>query len=246
MARAPRTTTTVGLGLGLSLALLAGCAGEGSEPGAGARGAKGADTGSVGSTRSSVGEEQARGVAVSVPAGYAVGILDARRAKDAEFRTAQASPVPSEQRASFHGLDYYPVDPSWRLVLPLEPDRTSRPMTVTTNLGERRKLRRQGSVRFERDGRTVSLGLYRFLDDASPDNALWLAFVDGSAGSETYPGGRFLDTELGPDGRVVLDFNLAYNPYCAYGWAYSCPAAPPENHLAIPIRAGERGFKKGP
>ncbi len=103
-------------------------------------------------------------------------------------------------------------------------------------------MRREGHVEFMRDGVLVKLALFHILDDPVPENSLWLGFADAGSGKETYPGGRYIDTELRSDGTVLLDFNYAYNPYCAYGYAFSCPLAPSENRLKVPVRAGEKGF----
>ena len=71
----------------------------------------------------------------------------------------------------------------------------------------------------------------------------FIPFVDAQAGKETYGAGRYLDPEVLPDGRLVLDFNLAYNPYCAYNERYSCPIPPAENRLEAVIQAGEKSYK---
>ena len=179
---------------------------------------------------------------LAVPEDYSEKVSDYRRKKDDLYRSGKDSPVPADARGTFKSLDYYAVDPSWRLVLPLI--REGRPATRTfiSNTGEKRSMRREGYVEFTRDGIPVKLALYHILDDPVPDGSLWLGFADAGSGKETYPGGRYIDTELRPDGTVVLDFNFAYNPLCAYGWAYSCPLAPSENRLKIPVRAGENGF----
>ena len=173
---------------------------------------------------------------------YGQTVLAARRQKDDLFRTGADSPVPAAEREIFPPLDYYPVDPSWRLSLPMIPDRNPEILILVTNMGEKRRLSRVGHVAFVREGAAQRLAVYRILDDPTPANAVFIPFTDAGSGKETYPGGRYLDTFVSPDGTVSLDFNVAYNPYCAYGWAYSCPIAPSENRLAIAVRAGEKGF----
>jgi uncharacterized protein (DUF1684 family) len=175
---------------------------------------------------------------------YLAAILKERRLKDDFFRGSPESPVPAAERARFSPLDYYPVDPTWRLELTIEPYAHPQTFTLVTNLGEKRVYRREGQVRFTRDGVPVSLQLYREIEGAGESPTLWVPFTDAGAGRETYPAGRYMDVEPSADARVVLDFNRAYNPYCAYGWAYSCPMAPPENRLKIAVRAGERGYPK--
>jgi len=173
---------------------------------------------------------------------YAASILESRRRKDALFRSGPDSPVPPEQRAGFRGLEYYPVDPSWRMVLPLRRDPDPPVLTFVSNMGEKRTIRREGWVEFARDGKDVRVAVFHILDDPVPPDSLWIPFADAGSGRETYPGGRYIDTRLGPGDEVLVDFNEAYNPYCAYGWAFSCPLAPAENRLKIPVQAGEKGF----
>lgn len=173
---------------------------------------------------------------------YASSIQEERRQKDEFFRASPESPVPASERATFLPLDYYPVDSSWRMTLPVEPYAKPQTFELVTNLGERRVFRREGQVRFGRDGEALSLQLYRELEGGRESATFWVPFTDAGAGRETYPAGRYLDVTPNSDGSVTLDFNRAYNPYCAYGWAFSCPMAPPENRLKIAVRAGERGY----
>jgi len=175
---------------------------------------------------------------------YAAVVEEERRRKDAFFRGSPDSPVPAAQRASFPPLEYYSVDPAWRMTLAVEPFKSPQTFELVTNLGERRVFRREGQVRFTREGTPASLQLYREIEDSGEAATLWVPFTDSGAGRETYPAGRYMDVTPNDDGTVTLDFNRAYNPYCAYGWAFSCPMAPPENRLKIAVRAGEKGFHR--
>ena len=187
----------------------------------------------------------AGGASPADPAAYAEEVLAHRRWKDALFKSSSKSPAPARFRAHLAPLEYYPVDPSWRLRLPVI--RYPRPDTfrLITNTGEARAISRVGRVEFGRDGMDLKLQLYREVDEDLPPEKVWVPFIDAGSGRETYPAGRYLDGELMADGTVLLDFNLAYNPYCAYGWnGYSCPLAPRENRLPIAVRAGEKGFHR--
>lgn len=175
---------------------------------------------------------------------YVAAIEEERRGKDEYFRSSPESPVPSAERGTFRPLDYYPVDPSWRMTLRVEPYPRMQTFELVTNLGERRVFRREGQVRFTREGVEASLQLYRELEASGESPSFWVPFIDAGAGRETYPAGRYMDVTPNPDGSVTLDFNRAYNPYCAYGWAFSCPMAPLENRLKIAVRAGERGYHR--
>ena len=98
---------------------------------------------------------------------------------------------------------------------------------------------RAGVARFDVAGEEVTLTLY---DTGHP--GYFLPFRDATSGTETYGAGRYLDLDRNPDGTLLIDFNLAYNPLCAYNDSYSCPLPPIENWLSVPIRAGEKDFSR--
>lgn len=174
---------------------------------------------------------------------YVRSVLEWRAEKERFFKGGPDSPVPAALTASLRPLEYYDVDPAWRLQLPFVKDPNPETIVLITNTGERRSYARLGRVEFDRDGAHVRLHLYWEIGRAGERRPLWAPFVDAGAGRETYPAGRYVDAELLPDGTALVDFNLAYNPYCAYGWgSYSCPLTPRENRLSIAVRAGERGF----
>jgi uncharacterized protein len=164
-----------------------------------------------------------------------------RAAKDAFFRDDPRSPLLPEQRSSFEGLAYFEEDPRLVIRAPLETegiDPTER-IVMQTTTGDERVYRRAGKVRFEVDGEQAEITLFSSRDM----HELFLPFRDATSGSETYGAGRYLEVEPpASDGRVVVDLNYAYNPYCAYNPEWSCPIPPGENWLAVPIRAGERSF----
>jgi hypothetical protein len=164
-----------------------------------------------------------------------------RTEKDAFFRDDRRSPLMREQRASFDGLAYFPENGALRVRGPLETegvDRDERILMQTTTGGEQ-EYRRAGVLRFGVDGEPTQVTLYAS-DDA---HDLFLPFRDATSGTETYGAGRYLEVEPpGPDGRVAVDLNYAYNPFCAYNPEWSCPIPPGENWLTVPIRAGEKSF----
>ena len=168
-----------------------------------------------------------------------------RTARDELFRSHPQSPLPPERRSAFAGLDYFPHRPELRVEAVLEPDLAAEPLVVHTGTGEPIRLRRVGVVRPTLTGVEVTLGVY-WLEGYG--GGLFLPFRDVLAGRETYGGGRYLlDTVKGADlgtsadgARLVLDFNYAYNPSCAYDPRWSCPLAPPENRVAVAVPAGER------
>lgn len=167
-----------------------------------------------------------------------------RRDKDAFFRDDPRSPLTHEQRAGFTGFEYFPEDPALRIDAELDPDVDPGLIEMDTTGGTPQRYTRAGTVRFEVDGEPATVTLYASGDGHA--DGLFLPFRDATSGRETYGAGRYLDLDPPEDGRVVVDFNLAYNPYCAYDAGWSCPLPPGENWLSVPIRAGERDFPDGP
>ena len=164
-----------------------------------------------------------------------------RAAKDAFFRDEPDSPLTRDQRAGFEGLAYFPEAPALALELTAEPFAEQAVLEMQTSTGDTAEYRRSARVRFEVDGQPAELTVY-----ADPHSgALFVPFRDATSGGESYGAGRYLEPEVLEDGRLLLDFNYAYNPYCAYNEQWSCPVPPTENWLSVPIRAGERSFEGG-
>lgn len=170
-----------------------------------------------------------------------------REEKDRFFRESPHSPIPLEVRATFKGLKYYPYSPD--LVFDLELHELEEPEEVvmpTSVAGEEVLYYKVGYFEFAVTGRRQRLHVYRSAhehDVGSP--TLLIPFRDATSGKETYGAGRYLEVEVSPTGKYVLDFNMAYNPYCAYSDAYMCPLPPPENWLQVEIRAGEKAYREG-
>lgn len=156
------------------------------------------------------------------------------------------SPLGRGQRADFSGLAYYEPNNELSFVAKLDfLPRGDAPIEMETSTGDTRDYFRWAQVTFEVDGQPATLTLYT----AHDEEALFLPFKDASNGRETYGAGRYLDNHrpglrrIGAD-QIAVDFNYAYNPYCAYAADYSCPLPPRENWLAVPIQAGEKAFSK--
>lgn len=183
--------------------------------------------------------------AVPPPRSWSAEVAADRRAKDEAFRTDPESPLPQGKRATFAGLDYFPLDPSWRYAGFIAWYPSPEKFTIVTTAGQPRPCERVGRVTFARDGRTFELQVYRLLDmpERSGGEGLFLPFKDKTTGRTTYAAGRYVDLDGPEGGPFTLDFNRAYDPSCAYGDAsrFQCPATPPENTLPIAVTAGERG-----
>lgn len=159
-----------------------------------------------------------------------------RKEKNDFFAHDPHSPLTREQQHAFQGLNYFGESPALRLELPLEPDDSGKSVEMQTSTGDVQVYQRLGKVKFEVDGVSVTLTIF------TNEHGLFLPFVDALAGKETYGAGRYLEPELTPQGHVRIDFNLAYNPYCAYNDRWSCPITPAENRIQAAIRAGEKNF----
>jgi uncharacterized protein (DUF1684 family) len=160
-----------------------------------------------------------------------------RAEKDHFYGHEHQSPLTPKQQRAFKGLAYFPENKS--LVIHATIDRKVEPGAVrmTTTTGTEQVFNRHGVVRFEVDGQPAQVTLY-----SSPgSDSLFLPFRDATSGKESYGAGRYLDLHAHGD-KVVIDFNYAYNPYCAYNPEWSCPLPPAENWLKVPIRAGEKDF----
>lgn len=159
---------------------------------------------------------------------------DFRKEKDEFYGRHPQSPLTPEQRRGFTGLRYFPENDALRLEVKVEVLTDEKPMQMQTTTGDVQVYVRHGRFKFDVEGQTAELTIFR------NQNGYFLPFVDSLAGEETYPAGRYLEPEALPGDRFFVDFNLAYNPYCAYNEMWSCPITPAENRLKLPIRAGEK------
>jgi uncharacterized protein (DUF1684 family) len=165
-----------------------------------------------------------------------------RATRDEMFRNHPQSPIPQEQRSSFKGLSYFEYDSSARVLADVTPAESAH-FEISTSDGGSYGFTRFATVEFTLLESQVSLEVY-WLDGYA--GGLFLPFRDGTAGTSTYGAGRYMldsvkSADLGSiDGKLILDFNFAYHPSCAYDSKWACPLAPPANRIEIPIEAGER------
>lgn len=166
--------------------------------------------------------------------------MAAHRAQYDQFmRTSADSPVPAEKRATFPPLSYFPVDPAYRVPAALQPSQGGPAVPMPTSTGQVRQMQRVGTLAFTLKGQPMTLGA--FVEANENDmRRLFVPFGDLTNGTETYPGGRYIDLDRTASGVYDLDFNRAYNPYCFFNSSYDCPYPPAENRLKTPVRAGER------
>lgn len=157
-----------------------------------------------------------------------------RAAKDEFMKSDPRSPLTPEQKRTFKGLSYFPENPSLRLEVEVEEFPQKERVDMLTSTGDVQSYLRFGRLKFTLEGQEAQLTLY------ADRNGYFLPFVDSLAGAETYPAGRYLEPEPLENGKFLVDFNYAYNPYCAYNDLWSCPLTPAENRLKLPVRAGEK------
>jgi uncharacterized protein (DUF1684 family) len=147
----------------------------------------------------------------------------------------------AETRTHFAGLEYYPIDPKWRVEARFEPYTPAKKISITDVTGMTSDYESPGALVFEVDGQTHRID--PVLEAGSKE--LFLIFKDATSRDETYPAGRYLYTKMPQNGKTVIDFNRAYNPPCAFTAFATCPLPPPQNRLPIRIEAGEKNYKGG-
>jgi len=161
---------------------------------------------------------------------------DFRRMKDEFFAADPESPLTPKQRRGFKGLRYFRDNPALRLEVTVEEFPNKDAIEMQTTTGDRQHYVRYGKFRFIVDGKLAELTIFQ------GEHGFFLPFTDELAGKETYGAGRYLEPEPLAGNQFRVDFNAAYNPYCAYNDRWSCPITPRENRLQVPVRAGEKVF----
>lgn len=165
-------------------------------------------------------------------------IIEQRASKDEEFRSNSASPIPDGKRAAFSGLRYFDPDPDYVVEATFTPTTGPDTIIMQTSSKEPRTAIRAGTFSFSLRNAKHKLVAYTFVGNEG--TSFFVPFTDKTTGHDSYYAGRYLDIPKVDGAQYVIDFNEAYNPYCAYNDRYSCPLVPSENDLSIAIRAGEK------
>lgn len=163
-------------------------------------------------------------------------LVETRAEKDSFFAHHPQSPLTDVQKTTFKELSYFPEANELRLKVQVERFENQGEIQIPVSTGGMQSYHRFGKFHFEVDGQDTELTIF------SSSSGYFLPFVDALAGEETYPAGRYLEPQALGNDQFLIDFNLAYNPYCAYNDRWACPLTPPENRLPVPIRAGEMNF----
>jgi uncharacterized protein (DUF1684 family) len=162
------------------------------------------------------------------------------RAENEHFMTSSKE-SPLKDKSDFTGLKYYPPDTRYKVIANLIPIESKKVVVLNTNDGKEQRYIEYAHAEFTLDGVQNRLLILEGIDMGPIRGKLFLAFGDETSAVETYGAGRYLDVNKVPGATtIVLDFNKAYNPYCAYNDTYSCPIPPQENLLKVAIKAGEK------
>jgi uncharacterized protein len=164
-----------------------------------------------------------------------------REEKDALFTNPKGSPLTQDQLAGFAGLDYFRPAPQYIVRATVTVFEAQKIVTLDTSKGSTKHFYRHGWAKMELLGKRECLTLYLSADDPQSPQ-FFVPFLDSTNGQQSYHHGRYLDLTKDADGLITLDFNFAYNPYCAYNSRWDCVRAPIENTIEQPVRAGERAF----
>ena len=155
------------------------------------------------------------------------------------------SPLPKADLKDFHGLDFYAPNSKYFVVAKFTRTKKEKPFAMKTSTARLPMYIKYGEVTFTLDGKEHKLNLYQNAERTKKkefEADLFLPFSDLTSGNETYIGGRYLDVKVPKGDTMAIDFNQAYNPYCAYNHIYSCPIVPLENDLSVEIKAGVKKY----
>lgn len=176
-----------------------------------------------------------------------LGKTEWQRKTNATFKDASKSPLKKKDLKHFKSLDFFKYDSIYRVEAKLKRTPNSEWFKMKTTTEEESEERIFGVLRFELKGKTHQLNVYQGKDLMTTEgfeDYLFLPFLDDTNGDTTYGGGRYIDLRIPEGDTIIIDFNQAYNPYCAYNEKYSCPIVPRVNYIPIKVEAGVKAFKK--
>ena len=171
---------------------------------------------------------------------YNEKVKDYRKQKDDYFKSSAGSPI--NDKGSFEGLNYFEPDKKYQVKADISLLDDTIPLTMHRSDGKKDSYIRFALATFILEGKEYSLVLLQHENEQEP-NVLFLPFADKTNGETSYGGGRYIDLKYKNTPKITIDFNFAYNPYCAYNYKYSCPIPPKENYLDVTILAGEKAYK---
>lgn len=173
-------------------------------------------------------------------------ILEFQEELNEEFKNPEESPLPDRYRKDFESLDFFPADTNYVVKAKFVRTPDALPFMMPTTTDRETKEVVFGIAHFELNGQKWQLEIYQneeLMLEEGYEDYLFLPFTDLTNGKETYTGGRYIDLRIPNSDSIVIDFNRAYNPYCAYNKKFSCPIVPSVNDLAVRVEAGVKDFK---
>lgn len=176
-----------------------------------------------------------------------LGETEWQKEMNADYKDATKSPLKEKDRKEFKGLDFFKFDSTYVLTAKLTRTPDEKPFKMKTTTDRLPNYVKYGVVEFQLEGKPHQLDIFQnldILDDEEYKDYLFLPFLDNTNGEGSYSGGRYVEGKIPEGNTIVLDFNTAYNPYCAYNDKYSCPIVPRSNYLDADVKAGVKAFKK--
>ena len=176
-----------------------------------------------------------------------MGETEWQKEMNADFKDATKSPLKDKDRKRFKGLDFYKFDSTYVVTAQLKKTPDAKPFKMKTTTNRRPEYVQFGVVTFTLKGEEYQLNIYQnlgLIEKEGYEDYLFLPFLDDTNGNGSYAGGRYTEARLPEGDTMVIDFNTAYNPYCAYNEKYSCPIVPRANYLPLKVEAGVKAFKK--
>ena len=176
---------------------------------------------------------------------YELKIKNYRDSVDRDFADSTTSILEKNDREKFNGIRYYEINESFKVKARFEPTKKAKPFKMQTTTSRLPIYKEYGKLHFELSGKAFVLTVYQNEDlkkKKGYEDYLFIPFTDLTSGEESYGGGRYLDMRIGDLTNPYIDFNLSYNPYCAYNSNYSCPIPPKENFINFRIEAGVKDF----
>ncbi|HAI44402.1 MAG TPA: DUF1684 domain-containing protein, partial [Maribacter sp.] len=165
---------------------------------------------------------------------------------NAEFKNPESSPLPDRFRIDFESLEFFEPDTNYIVEAELVRTPEALPFSMPTTTGRESTEVVYGIAKFTLNGKDHELEIYQspeLITQAEYEDYLFLPFTDNTNGEETYGGGRYLDLRIPKGNKIILNFNKAYNPYCAYNKKFSCPIVPKVNNLDTEIKVGVKAFE---
>ncbi len=176
-----------------------------------------------------------------------LGDTEFQKEINAEYKDASTSPLKDKDRKNFKGLEFFRFDSTYVVNSKFEKTPNETPFQMKTTTDRLPVYVKFGIVTFNLKGKEHHLNVYQNQDlmkKEGYEDYLFLPFLDDTNGEESYGGGRYIDLRFPEGNEIVIDFNKAYNPYCAYNEKYSCPIVPRENYLELKVEAGVKAFDK--